>query len=510
MLLCALTALIAWPLATWLDLANIVMLFLLTVVVVAVQFGRRPAIVAAFLSVALFDFLFVPPQFSFAVNDVQYLVTLAVMLVVALTVGHLTTALKARADDAHAQALEQNALYRLAQTLAGTLTLEQSIEAVRVFIRERFSARVVVLLPSDDHGSGLQPVALATAYELSAAERAAAVAVFESSEAIDARELGTDDGERLLMCMRGATRHRGVMIVAAYEQTHDPSSEIKRAPLAKHKDILQAATSILTTAIERLHYVDVARTAELAMQAERLRSSILAALSHDVRTPLTAMYGLADTIATDSSMSGPEICDAARALRDQALQLNAMVTNLLDMAKLQAGALALKPEWQPLEEVIGASILFSAAALGGRRVDVRLASDLPLVNIDAVLIERVLCNLLENAAKYANMGSDITLSAVAKGALLEISVANIGKGFPPDRLDAMFTLFERGEHESTVSGMGVGLAICRAIVTAHGGSIRAESVTSGGASVTFSLPRGTPPTIDLDDGHVAAIVEVRA
>ena len=503
---CAVTALVAWPLAKWLDLANIVMLFLLTVVVVAVRFGRRPAIVAAFLSVALFDFLFVPPQFSFAVNDVQYLVTFAVMLVVALTVGHLTTALRARAEDAQAGALEQNALYRLAQTLAGTLTVEQSVDAVRVFVRDRFAARVVVLLPGSDKGSGLQPVSLVTGYELSTAERAAVEAVFESSDAIDARELGADDGERLLLCMRGATRHRGVMIVAAYDQTQHTTSDGAPEPLAKHKDILQAVTSILTTAIERLHYVDVAGKAELAMQAERLRSSILAALSHDVRTPLTAMYGLADTIATDLSMNSAEVRDAARALRDQALELNTMVTNLLDMAKLQAGALALKREWQPLEEVIGASIQFSSSALSGRRVDVRLAHDLPLVNIDAVLIERVLCNLLENAAKYATASSDIVLTAEPKGALLQITVENAGKGFPTDRLDAMFTLFERGEHEGSVSGMGVGLAICRAIVTAHGGSIRAENLPSGGASIIFSLPRGKPPSVDLDSDHVVVAI----
>ncbi len=492
---------VAWPLAQWLDLANIVMLFLLTVVVVAVQFGRRPAIVAAFLSVALFDFLYVPPQFSFAVNDAQYLVTFAVMLAVALTVGHLTTALKARADDAQAQALEQNALYRLAQTLAGTLTQEQSVEAVRVFVLEQLSARVAVLLP-DSESNGLQPLALASEYPLSATERAAAEAVYASSDAIDARELGADDGERLLLCLRGATRPRGVIIVAA-----DENASVR---LSKHTDLLQAVASILTTAIERLHYVDVASKAELAIQAERLRSSILAALSHDVRTPLTAMYGLADTIATDPLMTGTEVRETAIALRDQALQLNTMVTNLLDMAKLQAGALALKREWQPLEEVIGASIQFSSSALNGRRVDVRLAPDLPLVNIDAVLIERVLCNLLENAAKYALAGSDIALSASATGAWIEIVVANEGKGFPPDRLDAMFTLFERGGHESSVSGMGVGLAICRAIVSAHGGSIRAENPDMDGAKVIFSLPRGKPPTIELDDERAVPSVSVLA
>ncbi len=504
LLSCVVTATVAWPLSKWLDLANIVMLFLLTVVVVAVRFGRRPAIVAAFFSVALFDFLYVPPQFSFAVNDVQYLVTFAVMLVVALTVGHLTTALTARAEDAQAQADEQHALYRLAQTLAGTLTITQSVEAVRDFARERFAARVIVLLPGADPDGRLQALAPEDESNLSSSERAAAEAVFTSAALIDSRTLGIDDGERLLLCMRGATRHRGVVIFAAHDLTQSPATSVAPEPLTKHKELLQAVTSILTTAAERLHYVEVAGKAELSMEAERLRSSILAALSHDVRTPLTAMYGLADTIATDPSINSTEIREAATALRLQSLQLNAMVTNLLDMARLQAGALAVKLEWQPLEEVIGASIRFATSALNNRRVDVALAPNMPLVNIDAVLIERVLCNLFENAAKYASAGSNIALSAGIKETLVEISVTNEGKGFPSDRLEAVFALFERGEHESSVPGMGVGLAICRAIITAHGGSIRAENPASGGARVVFSLPRGMPPTIELDDDHTVS------
>lgn len=469
------------------------MLFLLAVVAAAMNFGRRPAMFAAFLAVALFDFFFVPPRFSFAVNDVQYLVTFVVMLVVALTIGQLTTALKRRADEAQVRAAEQSELYQLARTLAGTLTVGQTVRSTREFMQRQLGARVAILLP--DSAGELQLSATADsddpAYELTDAERTAARAVYASSAKVNTRELGRDDGERLLLPLLGATRSRGVMIVAATEAT--------RGALASHESLLRAISSLLTTAIERLHYVEVASQSELEVQSERLRSGILSALSHDIRTPLTALYGLADTLASDPATTGTGTRETAIAMRDQALVLNSMVTNLLDMARMQAGHVALNRDWQPLDEVIGASIRFVMPALARRNVLVNLAPSLPLVNIDAVLMERVLCNLLENAAKYSPDASTIHLDARADDSHIEIEVRNVGEGFPADRLEQVFTLFERGEHDGHTSGMGVGLAICRTIVEAHGGRIHASNPATGSACVTFTLPRGTPPDISLED-----------
>lgn len=490
--LCLVIALVAWPLAGWLDLANIVMLFLLAVVLAATFFGSSPAILAAFLSVALFDFFFVPPRFSFAVNDAQYLVTLAVMLVVALIIGQLTTALKVRADEAQSRAAEQSNLYDLARILAGALTLQQTVRATSAFVMRQLGARVAVLLPDADGQLQSTPDGDTDnePFCLSATEQTAARAVHNSGRKIDSRELGHDDGERLLLPLIGATRSRGVLLVAA---PHESSMR-----LAKHDFLLGAVASLLSTAIERLHYVEVANRSELEVQAERLRGGILAALSHDVRTPLTAMYGLADTLASDSVVAATPARDTAIALRDQALQLNGMVTNLLDMARMQAGHIALRREWQPFDEVVGASIRFSAPALKSRKVIVNISPDLPLINIDAVLIERVLCNLLENAAKYSPDHADITLEANINGEHIEVSVSNRGRGFPPDRLEQVFTLFERGGQEGHASGMGVGLAICRAIVDAHGGRIHASNIANDGARVTFVLPRGTPPPVNFE------------
>lgn len=497
--LCALVTIAAWPLSHWLDNVNIVMIFLLNIVAVALLFGRRAAVVAAFLSVALFDFFFVPPKFSFSVSDGQYLVTFAVMLVVALTIGHLTTAVAQRAYDAQQRADEQAGLYQLAQELAGALSLEQTVSAIHAFFRQQLNARSTILLPDEsgelaicEHGATRAGHHSA----LSNTERSAARAVYETGTLMDARELGADDGERLLLPLVGATRHRGVLIVAASDRT-------PRALFA-NTSMLRAVASLLTTAIERLHYVDVANKTELEIQSERLRSSILAALSHDIRTPLTALFGLADTLVVDAQIETAPIKEIAVAIRDQSLQLNSMVTNLLDMARIQAGRITLRREWQPLDEVIGASIRFAAAACRQRRVVVELPTELPLVNIDAVLIERVLCNLLENASKYSAAGSEIRLIADATASEFVVSVRNDGSGFPADRIERIFLLFERGAQDGHVSGMGVGLAICRAVIEAHGGRISASNPTEGGACVTFTLPRGTPPSVDLEADAASA------
>ena len=492
-LICVLVTVIAWPLARWLDPANIVMLYLLAVVIAAVRYGRGPAIIAAFLSVALFDFFFVEPQFSFAVNDAQYLVTFTVMLVIALTIGQLATALKARADEAQARANEQSNLHGLAQALAGTLSARHAATLTSHFVAQQLRARIALLVPDEDddfNADSAQQLLGENAIGLSSIERTAARAVYASSTTLDATELGHDDGERLLLPLLGATRRRGVMIVAANIDA--------RTPLTAHKSLLRAVASLFTTALERLHYVDVANRSELKVHSERLRNGILAALSHDIRTPLTALYGLADALASDPAISEPQAHETACNLRDQAMQLNTMVTNLLDMARMQAGHVTLRREWQPIDEVIGASIHFVAPALKRRRVTVSTDSDLPLVNIDAVLIERVLCNLIENAAKFSPDGSDVHIDATANAKAMTVSIHNAGRGFPADRLDAVFTLFERGGQDGHSTGMGVGLAICRAIVAAHGGQITASNPDAGGACVTFTLPRGTPPEIVLD------------
>lgn len=482
-LACAATAAAALPFQQRFDLPNIIMLFVMTVVLVAVKAGRGPAVLAAVVAVALFDFLFVPPRFSFAVTDAQYLLTFAVMLAMSLIVGQLTAGLRAQAQEADRREQIVRALYDLARKLAGAMSVEQVDEALRGFLADQAGARCWLLLAPDAERlvpAGGCPVALdhlglQTAQGVSRDQRPV------MSSALD------EPGRcRHFLPLNGATRNRGVLVVSV----PDSAGEIQ--------PLLEALASLVSTAVERLHFVEVAHGAQLEAMSERLRSSILSALSHDVRTPLTALYGMADSLAMSRASLPAEAADTALAIRDQALRVSDMVGKLLDMARLRSGRVSLRREWQPVEEVVGASLKLLGPALDGHPIVIIGLDVLPLLEFDAVLIERVLCNLFENAAKYSPPGSSIALEALARPAEVELRVCNAGEGFPPDRLDRVFDAFERGRPEGRVGGMGLGLAICRAIVEAHGGMIRAFNPPSGGACVAFTLPRGCPPSIEAE------------
>jgi two-component system sensor histidine kinase KdpD len=210
--------------------------------------------------------------------------------------------------------------------------------------------------------------------------------------------------------------------------------------------------------------------------------------------------GLADALTlTRPALSVAQI-DLAGAIRDQAFRMSALVNNLLDMARLESGEVKLNRQWQPLEEVIGSALKAREQPLSHHRIQVSLPPELPLLEFDAVLIERVFCNLLENAAKYTLPGSEIRVEASVDGGEARISVTDNGPGLQPGSEEAIFEKFTRGKKESDTPGVGLGLAICRAIVKAHKGRIWAENISEGGARFTFALPLGTPPTLaDLPD-----------
>ncbi len=483
-LACVGTTLVATPMLGYLDLANIVMLFLLTVLLVAVKLGRNPAILAAVLSVLLFDIFFVPPRFSLAVSNIQYLVTFAVMLLTALITAHLAAGLRQRAEQALHREQQTQALYQLARQLAGTLNLAQVGEIVETFLAQQLAARSAILLP-DEASRMLQALALPDGLLI---ESHLAQVALTSGQLVRSDEIASLGYAPLYLPLRASMRIRGVLAVRFAETSPEPSAESSA--------LLEALASLVAVAVERLHYVEVAQASEVRMLTERLRSSILSALSHDLRTPLTALVGLADTLFLVKPALPPTALETAQALHEQAERLAGLVGNLLDMARLNAGQVTLRREWQPLEEVVGASIKLLGSALNAHPLKLELPADLPLLEFDAVLIERVLCNLLENAAKYAPPGSAIELQAKVQDAMVEIAILDRGPGFPTAQHDALFEMFVRGASESGKPGTGLGLAISKAIVEAHGGRIAAENRPDGGACISFTLPRGTPPVVE--------------
>lgn len=474
---CLGTALLATFLQHYVDTVNIVMLFLLAVFLVSWRLGQGPAVLAAFLSVGLFDFFFVPPHLTFAVADIQYLLTFAVMLVVALITGQLTALLRKQAEAALREESRTRALYETAKTLSGAIRLPQVVDVASAFLHDVAKVEAMLLLP--DSAGNLQAQGASRGW----VEPHLAAAAYEKG-----RVLGEADGIRYLP-LKGATRMRGVLAVAPMEAAAISGND---GPL------LEAVASLIAIAVERLHYVEVAQQAQVEMASERLRSSVLSALSHDLRTPLTILVGLADSLAMSRPALEGKQKDTAEAVRDQAMRMAGLVENLLDMARLHAGEVKLRREWQPLEEVVGASLKLLERALDAHPVRVDLPADLPLLEFDAVLIERVFCNLLENAAKYAPAGSPIEIAARRNGLAVEVSIRDFGSGIPDARRDRIFEMFVRGAPESPKPGVGLGLAICRAIVEAHGGTISAVNCAPG-ACFTFKLPVGEPPVIEDDE-----------
>jgi two-component system, OmpR family, sensor histidine kinase KdpD len=332
---CTILAAVIHP---YFDLANLIMVYLVGNVVVATRYGRGPSVLAAILSVLVFDFFFVPPYLNFEPNDAGYIVTVVVMLLVALTISNMTIRIK---------------------------------------------------------------------------EQAAAV-----------------------------------------------------------------------------------RERERRIEAERMRTSLLSSVSHDIRTPLASIMGATSGLLRHKDQLDTHAYELAQIAHEESERLNRWVGNLLQMTRLESGNVQLEKEWQPLEEVVGTTLLRLGERLAGHQLKPDLPDDLPLVLIDSVLIEQVLVNLLENADKYTPAGSPIDLSARADGQNVIVEVADRGPGLPPGEEGRIFDKFYRIRPTAT-GGIGLGLTICRAIVEAHGGRIRAANRTGGGAVFRFTLPLEVePPSVN--------------
>jgi len=460
---------------------NIAMLYLLNVVGVALRFGRAPAALAALLGVGAFDFFFVEPRWSFAVGDAQYLVTFAVLLLVGLVIGQLAAGLKAQARAAQERERRVRGLYAMSRDLGAALVPEQVAEIGTRFLRAEFGVASAVLAPPLAVSPGREVLSVLPVPGTGGAQPDLGVAQWAFDHGQPAGQ-GTDTlpaSPCLMLPLTAPMRLRGVLAV----------DSTGRRWLPDERELLDTCAALLAISLERIHYIEVAQQSTLQIESERLRNSLLTAISHDLRTPLAALVGLADALKLTTLQ--PQQADVADAMRRSALRMSALVANLLDMARLQSGTVQLNRQWLPLQEVVGSALANLDEVLAGREVAVELPAELPLVALDAVLIERVLVNLLENAAKYAS--GAIRIAARTAGRSVEIDVADQGPGFPAGREAQLFDKFERGDRESATPGVGLGLAICKAIVEAHGGRISAHNAAAGGACVRVELPLGHPP-----------------
>lgn len=478
----ALCTVLGWLAGSWFDPVNLVMVYLLGVVVVAVRFGRGPSVLASVLGVAAFDFFFIPPQFTFAVTDTQYFFTFAVMLVTGLVISALTARVRQQVELSRRRERQTAALYGLSRDLATVRSLQEIVGAVTRHVAG-IGAQARLYLPAD--GSRLTAFGSTDA---PASERDASVARWAYEHGQPAG-LGTGTlpgADALYLPLATATGPVGVLGV----RPDQPG----RLYDGGRVQLLEAFAGQAAAAVERVNLARDAERVKVEIETERLRNSLLSTVSHDLRTPLAAIAGASSTLLDDGKVLSDETRrELLETILEEAERLNRLVTNLLDVTRIESGALTLQPEWQSVEELVGVVIERLSRQLARHDVRTRLPADLPLVRGDGLLLQQVLLNLLENAAKYSPAGAPIEISARAEKGELVVEVADRGPGLVPGEAEHVFEKFHRSASARGRPGAGLGLTVCKGIMELHGGRIWAEARAGGGSAFRFALPAAEVP-----------------
>jgi two-component system sensor histidine kinase KdpD len=480
-----LCTLLCWAIFGRFDRANLIMVYLAGVACVATFYGRRPSALAAVLSVAAFDLFFVPPYFTFAVSDSQYLVTFGIMLVVSLLISTLSGRVRAQAEAARRREQRTQVLYAMSRELAGARNVADVSTAAVHHVSGILQGPTDVLLP-DPEGRVRSSDAGKSG---DTRDQAVAQWVLEHGRAAG---IGTDTlpgASAIYVPLRGSRGVLGVLGVRPHDSL---------LPLAPDQmELLEALAAQAASGLERVQLAAEAEQARVAAETERLRSTLLSSVSHDLRTPLAAITGAASSLLQPARLEPAAERSLKEAIFEEADRLGRFVANLLDMTRLESPSLTLNRDWQSLEELVGAALNRLEGRLNGRLVEVEIPEGLPLVRVDGILIEQLLVNLLDNALKYTDPPAPIRVTARSGDGVVTLEVVDEGPGLPRGSEERVFEKFYRGVSEKR--GFGLGLPICRAIVTAHGGRIWAENRPPHGAAFTFTLPGGeAPPAAPAD------------
>ncbi len=457
---------------------NLVMIYLLAVVIAALYLGRGPAILVSLLGVAAFDYFFVQPFFTLAVSDTEYLLTFAGLLLVGIVISALAARAREQTEAAQHREAETNILYALSRDLAAADSMEAINTAVLSHLESNFGRDVALLRLVDEALMSIDQPGTALP-QPAAGEAALAEWVFQHAQPAGAGTTHEPTAERFYLPLKTASRTLGVLHLKIPTQTLD----------AGQMKMLDAFANQAAQAMERIQLAEQTRQIKLLQATEKLQNALLNSISHDLRTPLVSITGVLTTL----EQQGEQLAPAARqslveTAREEADRLNRLVGNLLDMTRLEAGALKVKREPADLQDLIGTALGQMEPRLSGRSVQVDAPEDLPLVRLDFVLIGHVLNNLLDNALKYSPEGSPLEIKLQTADGEVQISVKDRGMGIPPSDLQHIFDKFYRVHRSTQVTGTGLGLAICKGIVEGHGGRIWAANREGGGVSMTIALP----------------------
>ncbi len=476
-LACTLLAAVMFPHFSLTDLA---MVYLLGATVAALRMGRGPAVVVAAANVLAFDFLFVPPRYSLAVTNLRYLVTFGIMLVVAVIIANLVASVRAQTRVAGARERRTSLLYAMSRELVATRGIDPLTRVAVKHVAETFAGSAVVLVP-DDQGRLAHPRAAPIQASLRKADLSIAQWVFDHGTPAG---LGTDtlrDAPAQYLPLRAGVKTLGVLAV---EPLHR-----RRLLLPEQRHLLETFAAQIALALERALLADEAEMSRVTAETESLRNTLLASISHDLRTPLAVIAGASSALNDPSTVFDEKSRRMlAASIESKANEMSQIISDVLDLMRFEAGTVAPHRDWQTVDDLVGSALDRVGDRLADHPVRVDLPSDLPPVYVDAALMLQVFANLLENAAKHTPPGTRITVGAIPEEGFVRVSVEDSGPGLPEGNVERLFGKFQRGRDEGNTGGAGLGLAICRAIVDLHGGTIAAGDRPGGGARFTFTLP----------------------
>ncbi|MFI4889514.1 MAG: ATP-binding protein [Steroidobacterales bacterium] len=467
------------------NLTNLVMVYLLGATIAALRLGRGPASLTAVLNVAALAFCFVPPRFTFAVSNLEYLLTFGVMLVIALVIASLVANVRAQTRVAGARERRTSLLYAMSRELAATRRFDNLAGVAIRHIAETFASNATILMP-DDKGHLRFPKGEAPGGALPKPDLSVAQWVFDHGRPAG---LGTDTLPAAPAQYLPLTGARGTMGVLAVRPTQK-----RRLLLPEQRHLLETFAGQIALAVERSRLAEEAEVARVAAETESLRNTLLASISHDLRTPLAVITGASSALNDPDLRLDPEArAQLVHSIDDKAHEMSELISNVLDLMRFETGEVRLRRDWQTVDDLVGTALARLEGRFGDRVLDVELPAELPPVHVDAPLVTQVLVNLLENAVKHTPPATRIRITAAAEADSVSVCVEDDGPGLPDGDPEKLFAKFQRGREESNAGGAGLGLAICRAIVNAHGGRISAMQRPGGGALFTFTLPTVEPP-----------------
>ncbi len=473
------TALCQWTRPVF-TLADQAMIYLLGVLIVASRLPRGPSLLAAIASVAALDFFFVEPYFTFSIDDLRYMVTFLVMLTVGLTVSTFTVRLREQVEAARQRERRTASLYAMSRQFVVETGVGEIAATAVAAVRDLLETPAVILIA--DRSGELSPCGGADA-QIASSERELAVArwVFEHGRLAGH---GTDTlpaSQGLFIPLVGTGGHLGGFGVALGLRKVPPSPS--------QWQILETFVAQTALALERALLVEKAASTKLEVETERTRSALLSAVSHDVRTPLSSISGAVDVLLDEEvEVARDDRRELLHTIREEAGRLDRLLGDLLDLTRLESGALEARREWYPLEEVVDSALERLEARLDGRAIEKRMPEEVLLVHVDPILFEQALYNLLENSAKYGSPGTPIEIQASVRDGQATLEISDRGPGLPAGEEERVFERFFRAADGLRAEGSGLGLAVTRAILKVHGGSIQARNRPEGGTTFALSLP----------------------